>query len=289
MEERRKDSPASYDCEVGAKDGVLHHMDIIRFQVEKLDVEIHPDSESCGRAAAESAAKVLTGLDGKRDSIGVVFATGASQLDTLRALVNRRDIPWNRIIGFHLDEYVGIDENHPASFRSYLRKNLTTLVGMRQFLEIDGNAQDLDEQCRNYVERLDRANPQLCLLGVGENGHLAFNDPGEADFSDPKEMKVVRLDFACRVQQAAEGWFGTPEEVPDRALTLTIPTILRIPTLIVSVPGERKARVVCRTLQGPISEECPATILRTHPDAKLFLDEESAAELDLKDMVLSAR
>lgn len=263
-------------------------MEIIRFQVGQLNVEIHPDRESCGRAAAESAARVLAKLDGKLKSIGVVFATGASQLDTLRALIQRSGIPWNRIRGFHLDEYVGIDENHPASFRNYLRKNLTTRVTMGHFLEIDGNAQDLDEQCRSYVESLNRANPQLCLLGVGENGHLAFNDPGEADFSDPKAMKVVRLDFACRVQQAAEGWFQTPEEVPDRALTLTIPTILRIPTLIVSVPGERKAQVVRRALQDPISEQCPATILRTHPDAKLFLDEESAAELSLKNVVLPA-
>lgn len=159
---------------------------------------------------------------------------------------------------------------------------------MRRFFEIDGSSFDPESVCRDYAERLREADPQLCLLGIGENGHLAFNEPGEADFNDPKAMKVVCLDSACREQQAAEGWFGTPEEVPDRALTLTIPTLFRIPRLIVSVPGQRKARIVRRALKEPVSEQCPATILRTHPDATLFLDPESAAELDLKDTVPSA-
>lgn len=225
-------------------------MDIIRFQVEKLDVEIHPDSESCGRAAAEHAAAIIRELGKTRDWVAVIFATGASQLDILNALTSMQEIPWAKIVGFHLDEYVGIDGNHPASFRRYLRDNLTSRVHMREFSEIDGNAPDLDCFCRTYAERLCHANPQLCLLGVGENGHLAFNDPSEADFCDPEEMKVVNLDLKCRTQQAAEGWFGTPEEVPNRALTLTIPTILRIPELILTVPGERKAQIVRRTLQN---------------------------------------
>ena len=265
-------------------------MDIIRFQVDSLQVEVHRDNESSGAAAAAAAARALHELDQDREAIGVIFATGASQLDTLRALVALGGgIPWNKIVGFHLDEYVGIDRDHPASFRKYLRENLTTHVNMRAFFEIDGNAADLDALCRAYTERLRAAEPQLCLLGIGENGHLAFNDPGEADFRDPKEMKVVRLDSACRQQQAAEGWFHIVEEVPDRALTLTIPALFRIPRLIVSVPGERKAQIVRRTLQEPISEHCPATILRTHPNARLFLDAESATELNLNDLVLSAR
>ena len=233
-------------------------------------------------------ARILAHLGMTRDDIGVVFATGASQLDTLRALVGRSDISWNKITGFHLDEYVGIDVNHPASFRKYLRENLTTRVAMREFLEIDGNASDLDELCRTYTERLRQADPQLCLLGIGENGHLAFNDPGEADFRDPREMKVVKLDSACRQQQTAEGWFPTPEDVPERALTLTIPTLFRIPKLIVTVPGERKAQIVKRALQEPISERCPATILRTHPDATLFLDTESASQLRIEATAFSA-
>jgi glucosamine-6-phosphate deaminase len=262
-------------------------MDIMRFQVDKLSVEIHPDSESSGKAAAEAAAKALSELSQERDTIGVVFATGASQLDVLRALVGHCKIPWKKILGFHLDEYVGIDENHPASFRKYLRDNLTARVAMRAFYEIDGNASDLDGLCRSYMRRFRQGDPQLCLLGIGENGHLAFNDPGEADFHDSQEMKVVRLDSACRQQQVAEGWFQTAEEVPERALTLTIPTLLRIPRLIVSVPCDRKAQIVRRVLQDPISEQCPATVLRTHPDAILFLDAESAAELNLEETFLS--
>ena len=263
-------------------------MDIIRFQVDTLNVEVHPDSQSSGRAAADAASQAICELSEGQDSVSVIFATGASQLDTLGALTNRNDIPWNKIVSFHLDEYVGIDEHHPASFRGYLRENLTTRVPIREFHEIDGNAPDLVSFCTAYAKKLREANPQLCVLGIGENGHLAFNDPGEADFHDPREMKVVHLDSACRKQQAAEGWFRTWEEVPDRALTLTIPTIMRVPELILSVPGKRKAEIVRRVLHQAISEDCPATILRTHPNATLFLDFESAAELNLDDKVSSA-
>lgn len=256
-------------------------MDIIRFQVDTLRVEIHPDSQSSARAAAAAASQAMCKPNGTRELASVVFATGASQLDTLRALVSRTEIPWNSVAGFHLDEYVGIDENHPASFRRYLRENLTTRVPFREFHEIDGNAVDLGSFCAGYVKKLRESSPQLCLLGIGENGHLAFNDPGEADFNDPRDMKVVSLDLTCREQQAAEGWFRNWEEVPGRALTLTIPTIMRIPNLILTVPGERKAEIVRRALYEPISESCPATILRTHQNATLFLDAESASKLEL--------
>jgi glucosamine-6-phosphate deaminase len=262
-------------------------MDIIRFKVETLQVEIHPNSESSGHAAAENASRAICKLCKVQDLVGVVFATGASQLDTLNSLVNREEIPWEKIVGFHLDEYVDLDENHPASFRRYLRQHLTSRVPIHKFFEIDGRTPDHDSFCRVYAMKLREANPQLCLLGIGENGHLAFNDPSEADFHDPREMKVVQLDSACRKQQAAEGWFQTWDEVPDRALTLTIPTIMRIPELILSVPGRRKAEIVRRTLHEAISEECPATILRTHPNATLLLDSESAAQLNLDDVVLS--
>ncbi|MGB7266449.1 MAG: glucosamine-6-phosphate deaminase [Terracidiphilus sp.] len=256
-------------------------MDITRFQIDSLNVEVHPDSKSSGCAAAKAASQVINNQSKGQDRISVVFATGASQLDMLDALVKQRDIAWTKIAGFHLDEYVSIDEKHPASFRRYLREHLTKRVSLCEFNEIDGNAPDLERFCAAYAKRLKESDPQLCLLGIGENGHLAFNDPGEADFDDPRDMKVVHLDFACREQQAAEGWFGSWEEVPDRALTLTIPTIMRIPKLILTVPGERKAQIVKRTLREAVSENCPATILRTHPDATLFLDAESAAELEI--------
>ncbi|MGB6743430.1 MAG: glucosamine-6-phosphate deaminase [Terracidiphilus sp.] len=265
-------------------------MDTIRFQIDRLKVEVHPDRESAGRAAAQAAAECLRELGSAQDSIGVIFATGASQLDTLRALVSLPGIPWDKVIGFHMDEYVGIDEHHPASFRRYLRENLTSRVRMREFFEINGSTPDHDSQILDYARKLRAAGPQLCLLGIGENGHLAFNDPAEADFHDPADVKIVTLDSACRLQQFAEGWFASIEEVPATAITLTIPALLRVPRLILSVPGKRKMQIVKRAFTEPITTECPATILRTHPDATVYLDPDSAAELDeTKEASLSRR
>ena len=213
-------------------------------------------------------------------AVAVIFATGASQLDTLDALTAMPDLPWSQVTGFHMDEYVGISQDHPASFRRYLRERLTQKVQMKEFFEIDGNATDPEKYAQQYAQRLRAAAPQLCLLGIGENGHLAFNDPEVADFSDPLDAKVVHLDALCRQQQVAEGWFAEVAEVPASAITLTIPTLLRVPKLIASVPGMRKAAIVRRALEDPLSTACPATILRTHPDATLYLDPESAHELE---------
>jgi glucosamine-6-phosphate deaminase len=255
-------------------------MEVRRLQVGTMKIEIHPNRKASGEAAALAAAEALRQLDRERSEIDVIFATGASQLDTLGALTTTGGLPWGKVRGFHLDEYVGIDENHPASFRRYLREKLTQRVSMKEFYEIDGSAPDTNEVRRKYVQRLSEAAPQVCLLGIGENGHLAFNDPAEADFHDPEAMKVVNLDDACRHQQLAEGWFKTFEDVPKRALTLTIPTVLKVPKLIVSVPGPRKAESVRRTIEDPISTACPSTILREHPDVTLYLDTESAAQLN---------
>jgi glucosamine-6-phosphate deaminase len=248
--------------------------------VGSIKLEIHEDRKAAGVAAARAAAQALEQLDHAQNEIGVIFATGASQLEMLHALTSMPGLPWRKVHGFHLDEYVGIAENHPASFRRYLRENLTERVPLAEFFEIDGSTSDPDRVRREYVQELLEANPQLCLLGIGENGHLAFNDPPEANFHDPEAMKVVTLDAACRQQQLAEGWFETFEDVPQRAFTLTIPTLLKVPKLILSVPGRRKAQIVRRTLEEPISTACPATILRTHPDVTLYLDPESASELN---------
>ncbi len=243
-----------------------------------LRMQVYRNMEAAGAAAARDAAAAMRQLAAGRDSIGVIFATGASQMAMLGALTTIPEVPWEKVLGFHMDEYIGIGPDHPASFRRYLRERLTSRVPMRHFLGVDGD-NDAAEECRLYAEALRRAQPQLCLLGIGENGHLAFNDPGVADFQDPVDMKVVCLDDACRAQQLAEGWFPSLDEVPHRALTLTIPALLRAPKLIVSVPGPRKAAIVRRTAQEPISTACPATILRSHPDATVYLDLDSAAEL----------
>jgi len=248
-------------------------------QAGMMKVQVHPSSRAAGIAAAQAAAETLVQLSKTRDSIGVIFATGASQLDTLAALTSIENLPWNKVLGFHMDEYVGISPDHPASCVGYMRERLVQKVHMGEFNEIDGTATDPEQVGWDYAARLRGANPQLCLLGVGENGHLAFNDPLVADFADPFDVKVVRLDAECRQQQSAEGWFESADLVPERAITLTIPTLLRVPRLIVSVPGSRKAKIVRRALEEESSTACPATILRSHPDVTMYLDLESASEL----------
>ena len=248
-------------------------------RVGSLAVESYDNTKNMGKAAAEAAAARIRELAAGNDVVSVIFATGASQMPTLDALTSIPGLPWNKIVGFHMDEYIGLSDQHPASFRRYLRERLTDKVSMRKFYGVDGTATDPEETCRKYAELLRQHNPQLCLLGIGENGHLAFNDPAEADFNDPLDIKIVSLDHECRQQQVNEGWFSSIPEVPAQAITLTIPTLLRVPVLIASVPGKRKAHIVHRTLTEPISTRCPATILRNHPGTTVYLDPDSSVEL----------
>ena len=244
-----------------------------------LNIEIHPDRESASEAAARDAAQTLSHLAQSADEIGVIFATGFSQISTLEALTSIPDLPWNKVLGFHLDEYIGMPASHPASFRLYLRQHLLSKVNMKDFFEIDGTVSNIEQICQQYAAKLRQVSPQLCLLGIGENGHLAFNDPEEANFNDPLDVKTVHLDTVCRQQQAAEGWFNSLEDVPEIAITVTMPAIFRVPQLILSVLGSRKAAIVQRIVEESISTHCPATILRQHPNATLYLDRDSAANL----------
>lgn len=248
-------------------------------QFGNLAVEVYESAEAMGQAAAASVANHLRELAVSSEIVAVIFATGASQIATLDALTSTPGLPWNQVVGFHMDEYLGISDQHRASFRRYLRERLTSKLRMRQFYGIDGSEANAEETCRQYAELLQQFQPQLCLLGIGENGHLAFNDPLEADFNDPRDIKIVSLDEQCRQQQVNEGWFGSLQEVPERAISLTIPALLRVPRLTASVPGERKAQIVRRTLTEEISTRCPATILRTHPNATIYLDRASSVEL----------
>jgi glucosamine-6-phosphate deaminase len=252
---------------------------VTRLTVGTLQIEVHADRRAAGMAAAQAASDALPHVGDVADGVGVLFAAAASQIAMLDALTATSGIAWDQISGFHLDEYLGIAADHPGSFRQYLREHLTSRVKLRAFHEMGCLAGDVSRCCSAYVSLLEATPPQLGLLGIGENGHLAFNDPHAADFNDPEMMKVVRLDEDCRQQQVAEGWFGNLEEVPRRAITLTITAIQRVPKLIVSVPGRRKAHIMRRTLTDPISPACPATILRQHPDATVYLDHDSAAEL----------
>ena len=258
---------------------ITENAEIKHLQVGTLKVEIYPSRESMGVAVAQAAAEAMKALGRTHEIIAVIFATGASQLATLEALTKIENLPWSQVIGFHMDEYIGLPLDHPASFRGYLREKLTSKVPMKEFFEVDGTAPDPDQVSRDYAAKLRSYNPQLCMLGIGENGHLAFNDPALANFNDPLDVKIVHLDLMCRQQQTAEGWFNTPQDVPEYAITLTIPALLRVPKLILSVPGSRKAKIMRRTLEEAISTACPATILRTHPDATVYLDKDSAAEL----------
>ncbi len=251
-----------------------------QIQAGSLKIEVHPSPQAAGEAAARAAVRSLRELAARKSPIGVIFATGASQLETLRALTAMRDAPWEQVTGFHMDEYLGVPPDHPASFRHYLREYLTQRVSLREFHEINGTSSDSAKTCAEYAKLLRAHDPQLCLLGIGENGHLAFNDPAEANFWDALDVKVVALDRTCRQQQVEEGWFPNIEEVPGQAITLTIPALMRVRKLIISAPGQRKACIINRALKEPVSTACPATILRAHPDATIYLDEESASQLE---------
>lgn len=250
-----------------------------RMQAGTLKLEIYATRKAAGEAAAKAVAEAMSAFSSATNEVAVIFAAAASQIETLQALTAMPGVAWNRVLGFHMDSYVALPDDHPASFIHFLRTHLTRHVAMKEFFGIDGNTADPEGACREYAEKLNAANPQLCLAGIGENGHLAFNDPPEADFNDPLDVKIVQLDGVTRGQQVAEGWFKSLADVPTSAITLTVPALLRAQKIIASVPGSRKAEIMRRVVEEPISTECPATILRTHPDATVFLDAESAALL----------
>jgi glucosamine-6-phosphate deaminase len=261
---------------------MIEEQSVPRFRLGSAGVEVHASREAMGSAAAQAVAAYLRELSRDREQIGVIFATGASQIETLEALTSISDLPWTKIVGFHMDEYVGLPVEHPASFRKYMRERLVQKAPLKKFYEVDGNAPDLDRFCQFYGNALREADPQLCVLGIGENGHLAFNDPPVADFDDPLDVKVVDLDRMCQAQQVAEGWFGGLEDVPKQAVTLTIPALFRVPHLVLSVPGKRKAEIMQGLVQDEeISTRRPASILRNHPDATIYLDRDSAAGLSV--------
>jgi glucosamine-6-phosphate deaminase len=249
------------------------------YRAGTLKFEIYQNRQAAGEAAALAAAREMIRLGQTQTEVAVIFATGASQLSMLDALTSLPGIPWDRINGFHMDEYQGMQPDHFASFRRYLREQLVEKVPIKAFHEIDGTSTDPEKVCQAYGDALTAANPQLCLLGIGENGHLAFNDPFVSDFNDERVARVADLDQACREQQVAEGWFSSFENVPAQAITLTIPALFKVPRLIASVPGKRKAHIVRRVIEESISTACPATLLKSHPDATVYLDDESSAEI----------
>jgi glucosamine-6-phosphate deaminase len=228
-----------------------------------------------GTAAARLVVRRLQAAIAQQGEANLILATGASQFSFLAAL-RQEALDWSRITVFHLDEYRGLSDQHPASFRKYLKERILEAVGPRQIHYLAGDAEDIEAETRRY-EALLRDHPvDVACIGIGENGHIAFNDPPVADFDDRRLVKVVDLDEACRRQQTGEGWFPTLDDVPAQALSLTIPAIMGCRCISCVVPDQRKREAVRRTLQDPVSTACPATILRRHDDVTLFLDPASA-------------
>ena len=244
----------------------------------RLQIEIHPDRAALGRAAGSAAGREIERLIGESGEAAVVFAAAPSQHETHATLRADSRVDWLRVTALHMDEYAGMPPDHPASFRRFLRNSLFDFAPVKAFHELSGDARDLRAECRRYAALLREAGPRLCVLGIGENGHLAFNDP-PADFEDPEDVKIVDLDEACRAQQVHDGCFGKIEDVPRQALTLTVPALMRIPRLILAVPGRAKAEAVRAAVEGEITPCCPASILRRHSHATLYLDRDSAALL----------
>ncbi len=242
-----------------------------------MKIEILRDKAEAGRVAARAAAAEIRAAIAARGEARIIAATGNSQLEFLAALVREPEVAWDRVEMFHLDEYVGLPESHPASFRRYLRERLITPVNLRRHHLLAAEV-DPDQTCRTVGAALAAGPIDVAFAGIGENGHLAFNDP-PADFETEEPYLVVRLDEACRRQQVGEGWFATLADVPERAITLSIRQLLKAKTIVCSVPEARKAPAVKTCLRGPVSPLAPASILQTHARATVYLDRESAALL----------
>jgi glucosamine-6-phosphate deaminase len=246
---------------------------MIELRRDRLRTVVLPDRRAMGVTAASHAAGRLRAVLADRPLARVIFAAAASQADMLDALADAEGIDWSRVDAFHLDEYVGLAQGDPRSFGHWLEDHIWSRVRPGRVELLNGASPDPEAECRRYGALLDDGGLDLGLIGIGENGHLAFNDPHVADFDDPRTVKPVEIDDTSRHQQVRDGAFDAFEDVPRLALTVTMSAILRSRSLSVVVAGAQKANAVARTLEGPIETACPASALRLHPDAVLFLDE----------------
>jgi glucosamine-6-phosphate deaminase len=243
-------------------------------------VKVFKDKVSLGQAAADEARSILGDAIRDRGRARIIAATGNSQLEFLDALTKAKDIDWKKVEMFHLDEYVGLDPAHPASFRKYLREKLIDKTGITNYHFLEGD-RDVEKTLRDTAKALLAAPIDLAFVGIGENGHLAFNDP-PADFETEEPFLLVKLDEACRRQQVGEGWFADISQVPQQAISMSVRQILQAKRIICVVPDARKAKAVKLCVEGEISPNAPASILRTHPATTIYLDRESAALLSPK-------
>lgn len=241
-----------------------------------MEISIHASKDDLGKAAAAKGAALISRAIGDRGAAHIIVATGASQFEMLSHLV-KADLDWSRVIAFHLDEYIGIPVTHPASFRKLLKERFVDLVSPREFHYIDGEA-DPREECDRLGNLIRSCQIDVAFVGIGENGHLAFNDP-PADFETGEPYIVVELDLDCRKQQMGEGWFPSIEAVPEKAISMSIRQIMKSGSIICSVPDLRKAGAVKNSLEGQVSPWTPASILNRHKHCWLYLDRDSSSRL----------
>lgn len=255
-------------------------------QVDRLRVAVYADRQRMGAAAGHAVAQRMKALIAEKGEVVVVFAAAPSQNEFLATLATEEGIAWGKVVAFHMDEYIGLPANAPQGFGNFLRRHLFDLVRPGTVHLLDGQAADAEAECRRYAALLRAHSVGIVCAGIGENGHLAFNDPPVADFEDPLDVKIVELDHACRMQQVHDGCFPDLASVPTHALTLTIPALMKARWIYTMVPGPTKAQAIEATLRGPIGTHCPATVLRRHANATLYLDRDSAALLSLQSSIL---
>ena len=244
-----------------------------------LTIDIFGDKRLAAEAAAQAAAIALRVCIARQGHARIMVGTGNSQLDMIAFLARERDIDWSKVDAFHLDEYVGLPADHPSSFRYWIRHHFVQRVRPRSISYIEGDFSDLGSMIQAYGRQLLSAPIDIAFVGIGENGHIAFNDPHVADFKDPQVVKRVALDEACRRQQVGEGHFPDLDRVPKEAITVTCSGLFRAHRWICCVPDRRKAAAVKGSLEGPLSPQCPGSLVNQHPAAALFLDTDSASLL----------
>jgi len=250
------------------------------FRADQLNVYVYESRPKMGQAAASVIAAEIRSAIQDRGRAVVILASAPSQNEFLASLAEAPEIDWSRVVAFPRVEYLGMDAQPPQSFRRFLIDRLVDKVPLGEFHGLRGDAPDGAAEAKRYAELLRQNPPDFAVLGIGENGHLAFIDPPFCDFNDPEPVKVVQLDEICRNQQVNDGAFASLDEVPRNALSLTIPTLMARPKLFAIAPGPAKRQAIKDAVQGPISITCPASILRTHPNAHLFIDVVAAEYLD---------
>lgn len=249
------------------------------FYKDKLQITVWETRAEMGKTAASEIAEKIIELQSIKDEINIIFAAAPSQNEVLAGLKENYEIDWTKINAFHMDEYIGLDSNAPQLFGNFLKDRLFGQVPLKAVYYINGGAPDIERECERYTKLLEEHPVDIVCLGIGENGHIAFNDPGVADFDDPQAIKRAKLDDICRQQQVNDGCFKQLSDVPAEALTLTIPALMNGTYLFCTVPAETKAAAVYAMINGNITEECPASILRTHAHAALYCDKDSGSKI----------